>query len=223
MEKIVYDLDFDELQENEGVFALALVETPAIESNFIMLSDESCEVRLSAVDDSKRILMGPVLIPNKEIQRKNGTYIRFSEDTVRKSMEAFMIRGHQSQSNIEHSENKLSDVCVVENWIVDDPNMDKSKANNIDVPKGTWMASQKVDEATYQLAKEGKIKGFSIEGLFPDRVKVEMSKEDVVIEGMSEDTLKNLEMLCKVAIEDAGSKEEAREAIEFIKNALRDG
>ena len=50
---------------------------------------------------------------------------------------------------------------------------DKSALYDLDVPVGTWMVAVKVDnEAIWsEWVKEGKVKGFSIEGYFVDKMK----------------------------------------------------
>jgi hypothetical protein len=41
----------------------------------------------------------------------------------------------------------------------------------MDVPLGTWMVSYKInDPRTWEQIKEGKLKGFSVEGYFVDRM-----------------------------------------------------
>jgi hypothetical protein len=222
--KVVYNLDFDELTEEgmEGVFSISLVEKPAIESNFITLSEELEDVSLSAIDDSKRILMGAVLIPEIEILRKDGSYIKFTKEVVRKSMESFFEREYQKNASIEHNmQESLSGSCIVESWIVEDKNHDKSNMYGMDLPVGTWVASMKVDEDTYSLAKEGKIRGYSIEGVFPTRNKVELSSQDneVInkVSSMSDIELDLLTDVCNEAMNVANSKEEA---IEFIKKII---
>ena len=62
MNKII-DLDFDEMDLDAGVFAISVVNDPAIQSDFITLSRED-QVSMSAIDDKKRLLMGAVLIPD---------------------------------------------------------------------------------------------------------------------------------------------------------------
>lgn len=221
MEKLIYDLDFNENIDLEGVFSISLVSTPAIKSNFITLSEENGKQQLSAIDDDKRLLVGAALIPNQEILRKDGTYIRFSEEVVRKSMEAFFQRDYQKNSNLEHTEDNLSGMCVVESWIVDDPKMDKSVNLGLEgITKGTWMVVMKVDnEEVYQLAKEGKVKGFSIEGMFPERTQVELSENKNLAERISELDTEDLDALsdiCEEVINIAHSKEEALEFIRAI-------
>tara|TARA_R110002049_G_scaffold231384_1_gene403769 strand:- start:1391 stop:2062 length:672 start_codon:yes stop_codon:yes gene_type:complete len=222
MDKVVYDLDFNEKIDLEGVFSISLVSTPAIKSNFITLSEQTGKQQLSAIDDDKRLLVGAALIPNQAILRKDGSYIRFSEEVVRKSMEAFFQRDYQKNSNIEHTEDNLSGMCVVESWIVDDPKVDKSVNLGLEgIVKGTWMVVMKVDnEEVYQLAKEGKVKGFSIEGMFPERTEVKLSQDKELADKIADLDMEDLDALsdiCEAAIGMADSKEEA---LEFIKRIL---
>jgi hypothetical protein len=63
-----YRVKFDP-QVNEGVYGISLVENPAMESDFIALSKQA-EIKLSTIDEEKRILLGLVLEPNKPIYRQ---------------------------------------------------------------------------------------------------------------------------------------------------------
>ena len=74
-------------------------------------------------------------------------------------------------------------MTIVESWIVEDPQKDKTALYGMDVPKGTWMVSMKVDDKEiYNKAKEGTIKGFSIEGFFADRLEMnkDSEKEEII-------------------------------------------
>ena len=64
------ELIIDDNEELQGVEAISVVESPAIESDFVALKAE--EVKLAEVSKEKRILMGAVLIPEKPIYRKSG-------------------------------------------------------------------------------------------------------------------------------------------------------
>jgi hypothetical protein len=167
----IVELIIDENDEASGIDAISLVETPAIESNFIALNKH--ELLLKEIDSEKRILMGPALIPDKSIYRRNDNgdeyYIYFSKDTVRKASELFFKKSNHQNATYEH-EKKIDNMTIVESWIVEDPKKDKTALYGMDVPAGTWMVSMKVDdEKIYNDAKEGTIKGFSIEGYFADR------------------------------------------------------
>ena len=166
----------EENEEMVGIEAVSIVENPAIESDFIALADQ--EIKLAKVDDEKRIVMGAALIPNKPIFRKrNDTmfYVYFSEDTVRRSSELFFQNGNQSNATLEH-QMKANGLTVVESWIVEGE-QDKSRIYGLDVPKGTWMISMKIeDDKLWSEIKEGKkYKGFSIEGYFADKASIKKS------------------------------------------------
>ena len=166
------ELYIDEENEYSGIEAISVVENPAIEEDFIALKKQ--QVQLAEVDKEKRILMGAALVPNKKIYRTNGEdeyNIFFSEDTVRKASELFLSRGKQNNSTLEHDV-KLNGLSVVESWIIEDKKKDKSKKYGFDLPIGTWMVSVKVnnDEIWNDFVKEGKVKGFSIEGFFADKL-----------------------------------------------------
>jgi hypothetical protein len=173
----IVELIIDESEKLAGVDAVSIVEFPAIESNFISLNEQ---LVLAKVDTEKKILMGAALIPNKNIYRRNGEdeyYIFFSDDTVRKASELFLMNSNQNNATLEHDK-KLKDLSIVESWIVEDSEMDKSKKYGLNVPVGTWMVSMKVnnEQIWNDFVKTGKVKGFSIEGYFAD--KLEMSLQD---------------------------------------------
>jgi hypothetical protein len=167
----VFELFIEEDSLDSGIEAISIVENPAIEENFVAL--KAHKVELAEVDKEKRILMGPALIPDKKIYRRNELgdeyHIFFSEDTVRKASELFLSRGNQNNSTLEHEYN-LKGMSVVESWIVEDEKKDKSAVYDLNMSKGTWMVSVKVnnDEVWNEFVKTGKVKGFSIEGYFSD-------------------------------------------------------
>ncbi len=55
---------------------------------------------------------------------------------------------------------------------IEDEKKDKSAKYNLNLPVGTWMVSVKVnnDQIWEEFVKEGKVKGFSIEGFFTDKL-----------------------------------------------------
>lgn len=175
------ELIIDDKEEIQGVDAISIVENPAIESDFIALKSQ--EIKMAEVDKEKRILMGAVLIPEKPIYRRNGEneyYIYFSKDTVNKASQLFFKNGNQSNWTFEHDK-AITGLTVVESWIVEDTTKDKSALYNLNVPVGTWMASVKVDDAELwqNFVKTGKVKGFSLEGYFADKIesKKQLSEE----------------------------------------------
>jgi hypothetical protein len=190
----IVELILDEAQEMMGIEAISIVNSPAIEADFVALKSE--EIKLAEVDKEKKILMGPLLIPNKPIFRNSDDqddyYIYFSKDTVEKASQLYLRNGNQNNSTLEHKHD-LSGLSLVESWIVEDTEMDKSKKYGFNVPVGTWMGSVKVnnDEVWNEYVKTGKVKGFSIEGYFADKMErpkesLGLSKEQKLIKQIKE-------------------------------------
>ena len=182
MNKII-ELVINEDDSLSGIEAVSVVENPAIQENFIALNKH--EVMLKEIDSEKRLLMGAALIPNKHIYRRNEKdeeyYIYFSEQTVRKASELFLMRSNQNNATYEHKD-KLNGLSVVESWIIEDENHDKSKKYGFDLPVGTWMISMKVNnDKVWSDVKEGKVKGFSIEGYFADKLEMSLQNEDEML------------------------------------------
>lgn len=176
----VIELVIDEKDEQSGIDAVSVVQSPAIQENFIALNKH--EVELKEIDSEKKILMGAALIPNKQIYReskKHGQYyIYFSEDTVRKASELFLMNSNQNNATYEH-EQKLKGLSVVESWIIEDEKHDKSVKYGFSLPVGTWMISMKVNnDDVWKDVKEGKVKGFSIEGYFADKLEMSMQEQE---------------------------------------------
>lgn len=212
----VIELIIDEKDSQSGIDAVSVVESPAIEENFIALSKH--EIELKEVNTEKRILMGAALIPNKKIYRVNAKkeeyYIYFSEDTVRQAMELFFKNGNQSNATYEHKD-AVKGMTVVESWLIEDKIHDKSKKYGFSLPKGTWMISMKVDnDEVWQDVKDGKVKGFSIEGYFAD--KLEMSLEQKKKQDLIE-KLRDLLKLESYTDYPEAAKENAKIAIRYAE------
>jgi len=192
----IIELILDEEDLEAGVEAISIVESPAIESDFVALKNQ--EIKLAEVDKEKKILMGALLIPDKPIYR-NGSegeyYIFFSKDTIVKASQMFLQNGNQSRSTLEHAQ-ALNGLTLVESWIVEDKAKDKTALYGLDVPVGTWMGSVKVnnEDVWNEYVKTNKVKGFSIEGYFAD--KMEAPKE-AIEEQMAEQLLNQIKNIVK--------------------------
>ena len=175
----IIELVLDEEQDESGIEAISIVESPAIEEDFIALKSD--EIKLAEVSKDKKLLMGALLVPNKPIYRKTEDdeyYIYFSKKTIVQASQLYLKNGNQNNSTLEH-QHSLSGLTLVESWIVESETQDKSRLYNLNVPVGTWMGTVKVnnDEVWNEYVKTNKVKGFSIEGYFAD--KMERPKEPV--------------------------------------------
>jgi len=166
--------------ENEdGVFAISLVDSPAIEENFIMLSSQ--EVELKILDEEKRIVVGFALVPEKRIYRKvkdKEFNIFFTKETIAKSAELFMKKLNLNKFTTEH-EKEVQGINVIESWIVEDSKNDKSNLYKLGAKGGEWVVMSKIyNDEVWNDIKQGKFKGYSIEGLYDGFDKLEASQEE---------------------------------------------
>jgi len=196
----IVELILDEDQEEGGIEAISIVESPAIESDFVAL--ESQEIKLATVDKEKRILLGALLIPNKPIFRtgdEGDYYIFFSKDTIVKASQMYLRNGNQNNSTLEHDQ-ALKGLTLVESWIVESETEDKSRKYGLNVPIGTWMGAVKVnnEDVWQEYVETNKVRGFSIEGYFSDRMETkEKTKEDMSEEKIAEQLLSKIESIVK--------------------------
>ena len=146
------------------LFAVSLVEDPAIESNFIALSKQQSSIKL---ENEKRLLIGAALVPNKPIYRNvngNEFYISFDETTIEKLAQDFLANDYQHNITVDHQED-ANDIVIVESWIKTSEN-DKSVSYGLNEPIGTWFIGMKVNnDEIWQRIKDGFYKGFSIEAV----------------------------------------------------------
>ncbi len=169
----IIELVIDENTDMHGIQAISVVENPAIEEDFIALNSEN-KIELAEVDHERRILMGAALIPDKNIYRRSGDkeyFIYFTKETVEQASQLFLMEGKQNNSTLEH-EVEIDNLSVVESWIIEDELHDKSRKFGLNMPVGTWMVSVKVnnDVIWEEFVKTKKVKGFSIEGFFADKL-----------------------------------------------------
>jgi hypothetical protein len=162
--KRVYKMEVDD-NGLSPISTVSLVSSPAIEVEFVALNKQ--EIKLAQVDDEKRVVTGPLLIPDKLIPRfdDNGEEydIVFTADTIEKLSRLYLKEAKLSSVNIEHS-SFVKDVYCIESWIKSSE-IDKSVALGFDQPIGTWFVTYKVDneELWQEIKLSNSIHGFSIE------------------------------------------------------------
>lgn len=177
------DLQLFELvveEDGDGVFANSFVEEPAIERDFVFFNKQK-EVQFQAIDTEKRLVAGPLLIPNKKIIRMDeqmGMYnVFFKPETIETIARKFMKNKYNGEVTIEHDK-KVNGVYLTESWIIEQSSKDKSNLFGYTLPKGTWFGIYKVDnDQVWEDVKMGKYKGFSIEGLFEHKASTMKSSQ----------------------------------------------
>jgi hypothetical protein len=142
---------------------------------------------LRFADEEQKIVVGPAMIPNMEIPRKDEDgdiyYVKFSEETIKEIMMKFMKEARTNATNQDHQEDLAAGAYVYESWLVEDPENDKANTKyGFNVPKGTWMVSMKIDDKeTWKRVKSGELRGFSVEGMFSNLEEIQTVKQYIKI------------------------------------------
>lgn len=177
MELPVYELKIStDINDNEEVNFVALVDKPAIERNFLAFKDEfidpSKEIAFSIQSEDQHIISGPLMIPNKLMYRNNKKfgehYVTFSKETVKEIAIKYAKKGYQSNVNLMHNDNSIvPGIILFESFITDKERGIAPIKGFEDCEDGTWFGSFYVEnKSVWQDVKDGKYKGFSVEGLF---------------------------------------------------------
>jgi len=178
--KIVELVIADDSQEL-AIDAISLVTSPAIEQDFVFFGKEKNNLTFAKVDEEKRMLISPALIPNKNIFRHDPNtdsdyYVYFSKETVRKASELYLKHNNHHKATYQHQD-RVSGVLTVESWIKEG-DQDKSKLYGYDLPNGTWFVKMKIEnDELWNKIKEGELKGLSIEGYFTNKFEQMQKKE----------------------------------------------
>lgn len=122
-------------------------------------------------DEEEMIISGPLMLADTPIYRNdvNGEYyVVFEKDTIKQIAQKFFKKGYQKNVNLMHDSGQtVSGLTMFESWITDEKRGIKPMAGFENVPDGSWFGSFKVDnDEVWQLIKDGKVKGFSVEGVF---------------------------------------------------------
>ena len=170
----IVELVIEENNEMLAIDAISLVSAPAIEQDFVFFGKDRHNLTFAKVDEEKRMLVSPALIPNKQIFRYDPNtdseyYVYFSPDTVRKASELYLKHNNHHKATHEHNE-RVSGVLTTESWIKEGDS-DKSKLYGFDLPNGTWFVKMRIDnDDLWQEIKSGTLRGLSIEGYFVDKM-----------------------------------------------------
>lgn len=204
-------------EDNSGIEAISLVEFPAIEENFIALSEHKIE--LKTMDEEKRLVIGLALVPDKKIYRNNGGFeynITFSKDTVRKASEKYLKSLKIHNATIEH-EMEVDGVFLTESWIVEDNAKDKTALYGLNAVEGSWAVAMRVEnDEVWEDVKAGRYLGFSIEGIFNEN----KGWDEADLSAMSKinqllDELKSYEELASYSDYPEAAKNNAKRALKW--------
>jgi hypothetical protein len=158
----LFDISLEDIAQ--GMYKISLVDKPAIEEDFIHFNEVE-KVQMFA-DEKKKEVVGPIMIPNKEILRFSPEmgyyYVRFTAETIQEIMYKYSKEGLFNAFGINH-QNDTDDVVMLEVWTKESDN-DKSMDYGYKLPNGTVFVKAKIEsDELFTAIENGEINGFSIE------------------------------------------------------------
>lgn len=192
----LFELTLDD--STDEVFAISIVENPAIQSDFVYFNEQKEILNFAEIDKDERKLVGAILIPDKRIKRldetDNSEYeVFFSKATVAKLAQNYLKNKYVDRATLEHDK-KIKGLSLVESWIKESKLNDKSNIYGLNAPLGSWIGvfqidrSKEGDDIWNNYVKTGKVKGFSVEALLSHKLIKASSQIDLEkhIEELSE-------------------------------------
>ena len=176
----VYQLEM--MPEGDGLEAIALVDIPAIKKNFQRFHEKMT----FAINEERRIVSGPVMIPDKLMFRddkeRGQYYVFFTKQMIEQINMKYFASGNIHSVNLMHDPNTaVKDIVMFESFLSDSSRGVLPMSGFDDCPEGTWFASFKVNnDAVWEMVKAEDFRGFSVEGVFNHQpVKEDITEEDV--------------------------------------------
>ena len=218
----ITELVIDEENEALAIDAISLVTSPALEVDFVFFGKEKNNLTFAKVDEEKRELIAPALIPNKQIYRYDANtdsdyYVYFSKDTVKNAAYSYLKHNNHHKATYQH-EQRVSGVLTVESWIKEGDS-DKSKLYGFDLADGTWFVKMKIEnDDLWKEIKSGNLRGLSIEGFFVDKLeKMNKTFTDEEIQT----AYKELQAEGKIELKDFKTVEKVQKDLEKAVDELR--
>jgi hypothetical protein len=169
------DLKYYLLQINDddktGMFALSLVETPAVGTALFYAFEEEKPLVKYNFESTEQIITGVAALAGVPIFRRNEKlgehYVVLNKVGIKKMVEKLFKENKFNNINFQHDDAKVDNIYLIESYFIDhskgiNPEMFK------DAPDGSWVVSYKVaDKETYDnIVASDKFNGFSLEGSF---------------------------------------------------------
>jgi len=225
MEKIeVFELVID-TDDESGVTAIALVDQPAIESNWMAFSKQS-EYKFNIKDEEKRIIEGYFMVADLLIPRigENGEkfFVKFSAKTIEQIREKQSRLGLNNNFNLMHDPRQIAEgVYMLDNLIIDNERGKVAPKEFEKVPNGSLWGSAKVDnDEIWEQVKNGEFTGFSVEGMFKQLEPVTMDEDLInklreIILGFEKSIDDNVQLINKQTIDNM-----SKETLDKVKSLI---
>lgn len=159
------------LRKNTEVESFSLVLGAAVETKLSKFAEEK-ETPVFFANEEKRIIYSVAMRPDKMIFRKdvNGepANVYFTAETVEQIQQSYFKSNNKGlvKMNLNHSDTSVDGVYPIESWIVNNPEIDKSKTLFMnDVKAKDLIIGYKIDndDVWENFVKTGNVDGLSVE------------------------------------------------------------
>ena len=227
-----------EVTVDSDVYAISLVDEPAIEVNYVHLAKQNPKKVVFLEDEAKEkhMVVGPVLIPDMPIYRNQDGeefYIQFSKESIERLAYNYIKQGQNMTSFTAQHQYPVNEVSIVESWLKTTEN-DKSNDLGFDCPIGTWFVGVKVNNLdVWEDIKDGKMNGFSVEAFVSldelklNKIKRNENKDMAVQKNIKAESVEitdsfwdKLKGILADALNVQKENEEVTEAVEEVADAL---
>lgn len=153
-------------------FQVALVDEPAIESEWMAFAKQTINDNFKVVSNERRIVMGYAMIADKKIPRfsqERGAYnVVFTKDSIDKIVQNVKLNGLTKNTNEMHQTNEFAKgVYMLWDFQIDSELGLKAPEGFETEADGSWFMAMRVEnDEVWEKVQKGEYTGFSIEGKF---------------------------------------------------------
>lgn len=157
--------------ENAGMFAVSLVDAPAVQSDFVALAAETPAMAVHMANEEKHIVHGVIMRANYPIFRRGRAgrpdyFMLFDAATIRVMAEKYLRDNFANVVDLDHDGEPVAGVNLVQ-WYIKDTARGVSPVGFESIEDGSLFGEFHVTNADiWDRIKRGEFRGFSLEGFF---------------------------------------------------------
>lgn len=180
MDKLpIYEIAIDLNDSETGVEMNSFVERPAHEKNFQFFNEQFKRYHFN---EEQQIITGVAIFADFPIYRRDielgEHYVVFTKENITKIVEQYSRDGNFNKTNLDHdSEKQLDNVFMLMSYQVNNDLGFTAPERFKDVSDGSWLMSYKVKNKALFEEIKNKRNGFSIEGVFIQRLLKQQKQE----------------------------------------------
>lgn len=168
-----------------GLNILSMVESPAIEVEYLKMNKENeLELKFEILNEEKRIVIAPAMIPDLVIPRVNKQGVKYSvyfdKETIFESLVKLSQEQKDQNIDVNHSQQLIKGATIIEKFITDEKRVQSVKGFE-NLPIGTlYFTAVVTDEQLWSDIKAGKINGWSIDGAYTlEETDIELTEDEI--------------------------------------------